>query len=271
MTTLFHYCNSETLHSIVTNRSIWLCSLTCSNDTQEGKILAKILQEVAKDHGSPHPKFASFVESLDYIFDIYDGLGLCLSEKPDLLSQWRGYANDARGFSIGFNKEYLNRLAEKLMSEDKSSFVVEKIIYDMREQKEIAAPIYKQFESAMKEAENIEDTDQKKILYNTAMTIGMIQSLVNLFKLKSNAFSEEQEWRVIGHYTAGDTDDCKFRVVNDRIAPYKSIFLEDFGLPVIDKVIIGPRNLTETKTLQHFLEINGFNDVKIEKSSLSYR
>lgn len=31
----------------------------------------------------------------------------CFSENGDLLSQWRGYANDAKGISIGFNKDIL--------------------------------------------------------------------------------------------------------------------------------------------------------------------
>jgi hypothetical protein len=31
----------------------------------------------------------------------------CFSEAGDLLSQWRGYANDAQGISIGFYKPIL--------------------------------------------------------------------------------------------------------------------------------------------------------------------
>lgn len=31
--------------------------------------------------------------------------GFCLSVKRDMLSQWRGYADDGMGFAIGFKKE----------------------------------------------------------------------------------------------------------------------------------------------------------------------
>ena len=39
-------------------------------------------------------------------------LGTCFSEERDLLSQWRGYANDGAGFSVTFDKEKLDRYCE---------------------------------------------------------------------------------------------------------------------------------------------------------------
>src|SRR5690606_28676010 len=41
--------------------------------------------------------------------DSTEGFALCLSEKGDLLSQWRAYARDGTGISIGFSSDFLMR------------------------------------------------------------------------------------------------------------------------------------------------------------------
>lgn len=40
-------------------------------------------------------------------------LGFCLSEDGDVLSQWRGYADNAQGVAIGFEIENLRISTEK--------------------------------------------------------------------------------------------------------------------------------------------------------------
>ncbi|MDP2064189.1 MAG: DUF2971 domain-containing protein, partial [Phaeovulum sp.] len=39
-------------------------------------------------------------------------LGFCLSEESDLLSQWRGYAQDGAGFSVSFSVEKLKHIID---------------------------------------------------------------------------------------------------------------------------------------------------------------
>ncbi|WP_303543379.1 hypothetical protein [Sphingomonas natans] len=39
----------------------------------------------------------------------------CFSKRPDVLSQWRGYADDARGWSIGFSGRAVNSMPVTLL------------------------------------------------------------------------------------------------------------------------------------------------------------
>jgi len=97
MMILYHYCSNTDFHSIIENRRILLSSLSLSNDSMEGKLVAEILARIAKADGLDQPATRRLQESVSRLEQLFDGLGFCLSEDGDLLSQWRGYAADATG------------------------------------------------------------------------------------------------------------------------------------------------------------------------------
>ena len=66
---------------------------------------------MAKESSLTQRETAELQRRLSYLSALVDGLGFCLSKKGDLLSQWRGYADDAFGVSIGFEKDYLKKLS----------------------------------------------------------------------------------------------------------------------------------------------------------------
>lgn len=99
---LYHYCSNEVFFSIVDRREIWLSSLNLSNDSMEGKLLSSVILQLASDDGLQADHLRLLREQVEYLEGYFDGLGFCLSERGDLLSQWRGYAADGAGVSIGF-------------------------------------------------------------------------------------------------------------------------------------------------------------------------
>jgi hypothetical protein len=107
--TLYHYTSLEALVSIVQSKRLRASAIQFLNDTSEAvrlkedvvSILRKRTssskdQEILKtliDALDPGPKQSLFVASL--------------SEKSDLLSQWRAYCPSGRGVSIGFSSDSL--------------------------------------------------------------------------------------------------------------------------------------------------------------------
>lgn len=144
MEILYHYCSINNFLSILSNRSIWLSSLNLSNDTMEGKLVAEIIERLARRDGLDDQTIASLQIFLRVFEEKMDGLGFCLSEDGDLLSQWRGYAGDATGFSIGFSKEYFLLLKEYITSQKQPVFSLNKVKYDPLAQEELVEPTYKQ-------------------------------------------------------------------------------------------------------------------------------
>ena len=139
---LYHYCPNEAFHSIISNREIRLSSLSLSNDYMEGKLVEKGILKIAEEDRLNMDQMEGLKGALTYISSTADGLGFCLSEKKDLLSQWRGYANDANGVSIGFSKNYLELLSNSLRDDKTPRFTLNQVIYKPDEIASVLNPTY---------------------------------------------------------------------------------------------------------------------------------
>lgn len=254
MTILYYYCSNNAFHSIIENRSIWLSSLSLSNDSMEGKLVTEILARIAKDDGLVQADLQRLLESVDLLEQIIDGLGFCLSEDGDLLSQWRGYAADASGVSIGFSKEYLEQLAAAIRNQKKPGFTLQKIEYNPEDQLRLVEPTYKKIKeflakgpfkiSAMRglldvrsdEEIEIENKKIKDAFSRLSMTVLTLFS--KLFLLKTSAFREEREWRLISYFVKTGKDMCSFRAQNNRIIPFREFELLELDSDPIVEVIL---------------------------------
>jgi hypothetical protein len=112
--TLYHYCPSDAFVAIIESRQVRLSSLALGNDWMEGRTSFRALRELlpGKDMKlSEHMRLISVLAGFEETQLVY-GLGFCLSAEGDLLSQWRGYAQDGSGVAIGFRRAYLEDLVE---------------------------------------------------------------------------------------------------------------------------------------------------------------
>ena len=123
--TLYHYCRLETFLSIITNKTIRASDCNKTNDTEESRWISSLIIDSFLLEIKSHPLFCSkyaIEDKLIYIKNLISSVIegtfyenkrnmltfiTCFSEEGDLLSQWRGYANDGAGLSIGFNKSIL--------------------------------------------------------------------------------------------------------------------------------------------------------------------
>jgi len=105
---LYHYTTATTLKLIVQNQSIRATCLAYLNDRKEvvhGRDeLVKWCDEVLEDENRPHAiRGLQDMKSVAKNYDIRNLFGVSFSTNGDLLSQWRGYANQGSGFAIGFD------------------------------------------------------------------------------------------------------------------------------------------------------------------------
>lgn len=286
--TLYHYCSTESFYKIISNKEIWLTSLSLSNDSMEGQLVKHLLSEIAIKDGLDEGHVKKLQEAAANINTIIDGLGFCLSEKKDILSQWRGYANDAYGVSIGFSKEYIELLADSYRGGQVSGFALGKVIYEPTEQEQVIKPTYEKIKEfinkgafkpgysyrsllSSKSDEEIENENNeiKKQQHSLYMTILFFIS--DIFLLKSKAFEEEFEWRLISLLVKTTDDVCSFYSSFDKIKPYRAFKLAEFGIHPIKEIVLGPKNNTPKYVVESFLKQSGFNDVKVSSSEASYR
>lgn len=110
MDTLYHYTSSSAFVEIIKNNSIWLSDLSLSNDYKEGKIVMETVDRLLDDANLKTNQKEFIKDALMSLENNFSCYGFCLSQNPDQLSQWRGYADDGSGFSIGFSRKYLYEL-----------------------------------------------------------------------------------------------------------------------------------------------------------------
>jgi hypothetical protein len=92
-----------------------------------------------------------------------------------------------------------------------------------------------------------------------------------LFLLKTDAFSEEKEWRLISTFVKTGDDMCSFRALDDRIVPFREFELLESGSDSIVELILGPKNTTPDYVIESLLKQSGFPNVKISHSKATYR
>jgi hypothetical protein len=118
--------------------------MNLSNDTMEGKLVAGIIDRLSKQDSLDETAIMNIQDAVNFLERLYDGLSFCLSEEDDLLSQWRGYAADATGLSIGFSSEYIMSLSKRSRDQAKPHFSLHKVEYDATAQEELIRPTYKE-------------------------------------------------------------------------------------------------------------------------------
>lgn len=288
MDILYHYCSSDVFHSIVESHSIWLSSLSLSNDTMEGKLVTEAVARLAGRDGLDQSASHRLQEMVGAFEHILDGLGFCLSEEGDLLSQWRGYAADATGISIGFSRQYLDWLAEQTKGKNTSGFALMKVQYDPQAHETEVAPTYKEAKRLI-EAGAFKSSGTRSLLggwtddqveqerreteklYKT-LSFTMLMLFTKLFLLKSPGFHEEKEWRLLSYLHRGGQDTSFHRAVRDRLIPYRSYkLIQTPERQPIAEVILGSKHLSPIKVIEDFVKQNGYCSVRVKRSEAAYR
>lgn len=303
--TLYHYCSLDTFLKIIGNRTLWLSDIGKSNDSQELKWLknechARILKAqigFLKQHkDDPETTYdieameqiADFAKSVSQV-DVYKSWAICFSEARDMLSQWRGYANDGAGVCIGFKREYLEEFGH-VFDEFQTRFLL-----GLKQVDYSPEGIDKFFESTTKlnqfgKCKNAEEMAE-------SLLSAVVSAAKNAAYYKNPCFSEEREWRLaltdtLLNFTGFEFDKMprtKSGVFNrfvfqkaDCIANGNDIISHiELWLPemheAISEIIIGPKVQMSLDDMRLFLVLKGFlknmndNAISIVRSNSSYR
>lgn len=269
---VYHYCNESVLYSIIENNKFWLSDIFKMNDSSEfhwaRDLFINVLQE---NKNNFDPKFRIYIIAKVFNAD-NNALPLigCMSLDGDLLSQWRAYADDGAGFSIGFSS---NLILEGL------GVNFEKVEYNRRKQyKTILYFLVKAHKIWERENQNFEKID----FISTGFSI-------DLNYLKNSAFSEEKEARIVrlvvkdskkNEYidVGGNSQlqvirplEVKKRIRNGEDILYIELPLEIPNQQIIKEIILGPKCSIDIDKLKSKLQSLNKNNIKIHKSKISYR
>ncbi|WP_433780448.1 DUF2971 domain-containing protein [Flavobacterium anhuiense] len=272
---LYHYTNLDSLIGIVSNNEFWLSNLYFQNDKQEYEIglnyFKKYLVSKKKEF-KDNPKNLVFLNSLDSAIShlelhshIYT---LSLSEEPDLLSQWRGYADNCRGTRLQLTS------LEKLKA---NQMQLLPCLYSEEEHIDYVAHIYNTSIKIFNETKEEGKTDKKDFSdYEKPFSDAILKagqyflSTVNVACaiIKNRSFSEEKEWRLI-NFTKPQVF---FRSRSHYVIPYIKMNMPDLKNILTEVMICStPEREVTQKSIQYLLNNKGFHSTSISNSTIPYR
>ncbi|MBV7573556.1 DUF2971 domain-containing protein [Pseudomonas sp. PDM32] len=282
MSILYHYTSQHGLLGILNSKSVWATNTHFLNDPTEFV------------HGL---SFAASIASYFFDSDYWSSFGSALhrhlksirgddlyvssfSEKPDLLSQWRGYCPSGSGYCIGLDRAAMAEYCEE------RELQLEPCLYGHDEQRlkvtEIVTscmalyptiPLDIQLFNALDikaKAEYMEEFNERlsgdlKMRADLALdAIG--ESLLEVAPLfKHEGFHEEAEWRIVTNHPV---ETVEFRPGPSYVIPYVCLDLLKAKPKALKRVIVGP-NPNQQRALRaaEFLVKQYGHDPKIVTTS----
>lgn len=313
---VYHYCPNDSFMSILSNFTLRMSNIRKSNDYTEVincmDIFCAALRLACNKFAYSHADDTVFREfyaesQLDRIVEdaiANDSLtyyATCFSKGRDVLSQWRGYADDATGVSIGFDSAILKNASKSRRMR------YEAVEYDAKAAKEkLVAKIIRKLQDVKKvRGGAITNTD-----YANAISPMISEFVYDAVFYKNSAFSEEKEWRLV-LYPFGDiyklslpyktrdlsahclyydrmfehihnSESCygdfklkplAFRLVQNSLTSYCDLDFSGVAPSFIREIMLGPKNHMNDLDLRLFLLSLGFNlnKIKISRSNATYQ
>lgn len=279
----YHYCSTQTFCSIINAKALRLSSLTLSNDRAEGRYLADLLLKTCEEIGVEGANLATLSREVYKLFSFFSSLGICFSKNGDLLSQWRGYADEAHGVSIGVSAEALAKAKDHdVFKKCPTGLII--IEYREEEQQRLIKPIAKQVVALVKGgaldeigvgfADRRNADEQAKL--RLSFTDQVLSLLPVMFGCKSRAFEEENEVRLLVTYFTREfrgphnllTPEFKFFARRNTVVPYVDLPLE--GSEAITEIVLGPRNTTPKSVIEDLLQ-RDFPKATVRLSDSTFR
>jgi hypothetical protein len=270
----FHYTDYNAFANIVMKSDLWLTDARFSNDAEElehGWSFITELVEAQCEHGATpevrslaHDVAAELAADAERAEEQPDAVYVCcFCEKPDLLSQWRGYAANGGGVAIEINPQAFSYLAGADCPIGVMRFW--KVFYKEAEKNQHVQWVLN-FWSMQADAPDV----------RAQSAAATLRFFVPTFK--NPHFEEEAEWRLI--FTPGPTCQVppKFRTARGLLVPYFELkeLVKSFANPEqlgIKNVWIGPGPYKDVnaRSARLLLDKYGFPGAGVTRSVIPYR
>jgi hypothetical protein len=225
----------------------------------------------------------------------------CFSESCDALTQWQAYADNANGCCIGFSLSALKNYCKKtngVLRLEKVQYLSPVEFTDIMV--DHAKCILSEL-NGLREwiVENMthDDADPHTdglLWFNFSSMLG--QAFTDSLRYKSKDFSHEKEWRIffadqaykntewvlgeerklLGPRGFSETlsflrNKISFNITGNDIVPYFPIEFDDFKKCPVSTIWIGPKSQIRKEDILLYMKKNGYDNVDIKFSNISYR
>lgn len=283
-TVVYHYCSAETLRAILESRKLRFTDMNMLNDSQEMRWGYAVFEEAATrlinrtnvpDSAPRLP--VEFFDSVDEIIRRTDLIAhpfvSCFSLDGDSLEQWRAYADDGRGYAIGFGAATVHKMPLTVLM----------VEYEKEQQvKEMMAALVAIFKNS-----GDQTTTEKGVFFEECALLGAY-----LAGFKHRAYRHEREIRGLHAVNVQANADgirfvdlaieedgkaihsqqVHFQVRDNHLCAYLDLpFCERFDKQAISEIVLGPKNHSYPGNVRLYLGGLGYSNVVLKQSAVPYR
>jgi len=245
---IYHYTDDKGLKGILETGKLWFTDMLNLNDpseldhgiTQALNILnreTKTTSQITKVLRSVLTKILTGNLSIST-----NWLVCCFSKTNDDLGQWRAYADDGRGYAIGFETKSLKKaFAESQNHIPHSMFSVS---YDDSEICALHEKLVRETISFIEQLEENQIHEKDIVDFITEVAISFITSCVTVsLYFKHEAYRNEQEYRLLQLNPADAVlPDLKFRTRPYSLVKYREFDWKSSAKQSLKSIICGPAN-----------------------------
>jgi hypothetical protein len=272
---IYHYTDSNGLFGILKEGNLRLHDVFDMNDPSELVHGLKTFHDVVTARGGAdrfqafythhlQPMLNGLIENAE-IHEVAYFYTCSFSQNKDDVGQWRAYADDGRGFTLGFNTAKL----ERHFALGKAGCQTFPVHYDTEQLRVLYGDV-------MREAErHLLPPGRETANYIQWMRLEIFNTIIHLaLYFKHKAYKPEQEYRFLQMQQAGPrATDVKTRNRKYAFAYYREVSWRDVPLGALEEIVIGPAG---GETARHFAEeclrrYHGGAPVDITPSEIPYR
>jgi hypothetical protein len=265
---VYQYTSLRGLRGMIEGGSLWASSAAYFNDLRELTYGFDLFGAAAQDFSQSVGE-AGIRRVLEKVIESVSGLGpadffvSCFTRQGDQLSQWRGYADQGRGYSIGFDLDRLGGL--------EPAPIFQRVVYSREVQRRYCQTVLGRRLNYYREK-----LTGDEISGNTDVLADLLITAIRYLApgLKDDGFKEEQEFRayVAREFSGIDRKSRGFHDKNGMLVPHVELRPEDGEKLPIKRIIVGPCLEFDkaARSLRLFLDQNGYSGVDVVESAIPF-
>jgi hypothetical protein len=276
---IYHYTNDVGLKGILETGEVWLSDIFYLNDPSELRHgyshVVNTLAEKA-ENGPPEAKlFAEHFAAASGLQEIAHFFVCSFSSDGDELGQWRAYADNGRGYALGFDGKAL----EALFVRDNGAPIPNNSTFPVTYDDGVLAGIHRQLVDGMfslislPRGARMESSILRAYMVELSATLSM-HALRSALFFKHEAYRSEQEFRFLQvHGKSSQPPDIKRRHRPHELVKYRTFRWNRLQPGVLKRIVVGPSSdvVKAPRFAQDCLDAYGVTDVEIARSKIPYR
>lgn len=276
---VYHYTDDRGLKGILESGCLWLTDIFSLNDPSELRHGLSRAQRVLDHKAATGPAesrlFARLFGSLDRGIPRSAHYFSCsLSEHRDDLGQWRAYADDGRGYALGFDINALEvpfARNHKTPTSEPGTFPLtyrDSTLDDIHQQL-----IDKMFDLIpLAHARGLPDEVKKAYLALLATELAS-RALHAVLFFKHEAYINEREYRFLEVHRADAPPSHKLRSRPDSLIRYREFDWKSTAKAAIKEILVGPASdpIKAIRFAHDCVDEFGIGKIQIARSDIPYR